>query len=474
MAYIYGQRNQVQMFPSSIEEYIFSDDPVRVYDAFVEQLDLAGLGISLDEDQVGPPEYDPRAMLKLLVYGYSYGIRSSRKLERALYHNLSFIWLLGGLKPDHKTISGFRRDNLDALKKILRQCARLCLRLDLIDGNVLFVDGTKIGANASLTRTLSRSDALKLLEKADRRIEEILSEAEAVDQAEGKSPSLVHLQDELADVRRLRDKVGDVLKEIDESDRKVINMTDPECCHIQRGRVFMAGYNMQAVVDDKNGLIVQAEVNDKVVDVKQFRAQVDEANKTLGQKCQTACADAGYASTEDLKAVREQGINVIVPSQDQARHKEPGPFDRSKFNYDKEHDCYICPEGQRLSYRKTDYQAKSRCYQISRASICHVCRYYGECTRAKDGRAIVKLLDQESKEYFEANYAKPESQLIYRRRKDRVEHPFGHIKYNMGAKSFLLRGLKGAGGEAGLLATCFNLTRAINILGAEKLVQAWS
>jgi transposase len=85
------------------------NDPVRAYDAFVEALDFNALGIEMDPNRVGNPEYDPKAMLKLFVYGYSYGIKSSRKLERELYHNLSFIWLMGGLKPDHKTISEFRR-----------------------------------------------------------------------------------------------------------------------------------------------------------------------------------------------------------------------------------------------------------------------------------------------------------------------------------------------------------------------------
>ena len=116
---------------------------MRAYDAFVESVELADLGIEIDEHQVGNSEYDPRAMLKLLVYGYSYGIKESRKLERATHHNLSFIWLMGGLKPDHKTSAEFRRQHKEALKKVLKQCVRMCIELDLIAGNVLFVDGTK-------------------------------------------------------------------------------------------------------------------------------------------------------------------------------------------------------------------------------------------------------------------------------------------------------------------------------------------
>src|SRR3989304_3337983 len=99
MAYRYGDRCQYGLFPQSIEDYVAPSDPVRAYDAFVEALDFNALGIEIDPNQVGNSEYDPKAMLKLYVYGYSYGIKTSRKLERERHHNLSFIWLMGGLKP---------------------------------------------------------------------------------------------------------------------------------------------------------------------------------------------------------------------------------------------------------------------------------------------------------------------------------------------------------------------------------------
>jgi transposase len=115
MAYRYGDREQLGLLPPSIEEYVGKEDAVRVYDGFVEGLDFGKLGIEMDEHQVGNSEYDPKAMLKLLVYGYSYGIKESRKLERATHHNLSFMWLMGGLQPDHKTIAEFRRHHTGAL-----------------------------------------------------------------------------------------------------------------------------------------------------------------------------------------------------------------------------------------------------------------------------------------------------------------------------------------------------------------------
>ena len=184
MAYRYGNRYQLGLFPQSIDEYVAKDDSVRAYDAFVEALDFSALGVEIDPQQVGNSEYDPKAMMKLLVYGYSYGIKSSRKLERETHHNLSFIWLMGGLKPDHKTIAEFRRNHKGALKKVLKQCARLCIKLNLIAGNILFVDGTKIRANASRSQIHDQAYYEQLLSEVDGRIEQLLEECEGIDQQE--------------------------------------------------------------------------------------------------------------------------------------------------------------------------------------------------------------------------------------------------------------------------------------------------
>jgi transposase len=206
MAYRYGDRFQLGLFPPSIEDYVAPSDPVRAYDAFVEALDFNALGIEIDPNQVGNSEYDPKAMLKLFVYGYSYGIKASRKLEREIHHNLSFIWLMGGLKPDHKTIAEFRRNNKGALKNVLRQCARMCLKLDLIAGNVLFVDGSKIRANASRGQTHDQAYYEQLLSEVDGRIEQLVEECEKVDETEEGQKSWVEMEHELTQKKQLQDR----------------------------------------------------------------------------------------------------------------------------------------------------------------------------------------------------------------------------------------------------------------------------
>jgi transposase len=470
MAYRYGHRYQFGLFPQSIEDYVAPHDPVRAYDAFVEALDFNDLGIQIDPNQVGNSEYDPKAMLKLFAYGYSYGTKSSRKLEQQTHHNLSFIWLMGGLKPDHKTIAEFRRKNKGALKKVLRQCVRMCLKLDLISGNVLFVDGTKIRANAARAKTHDQAYYEQHLLEIDNRIEQLMEESEKIDEIEEGQKSWVEMERELTQKKQLKERIQEALKTMKETGRKELNLTDPDCALMHSIQGSHASYNVQSVVDDKNGLMVHAEAVQEATDVNQFATQIGQADEVLEEPCKVACADAGYADTKELQKVDGQQIKVIVPSQRQALHEEEGPFSKSHFRYDKEQDCYWCPEGNRLRYDWTEKVSGKRFYQITHGKICRRCIHDGQCTSAKKGRRITRMALEEIKEKFEAQYEEPGSQEIYKRRKARVELPFGHIKRNLKTDGFLMRGRSGVNAETSLLATCFNLARMITILGVSGLI----
>lgn len=472
MSYRYGSRYQMGLLPLSIEDYVAADHPVRAYDAFVEALDFGALGIDLDPHQVGNAEYDPKAMMKLLVYGYSYGVRSSRKLERETHQNLAFMWLMGGLRPDHKTIAEYRRKNKKALRKVLKQCAGMCIHLGLIAGNALFVDGSKVRANAARSKTHVRDYYEQQMSEMEGRIEQILEECEAVDQQEEGEGPWVAMDKGLADESRLKGKIQELLKTFSETDREKVNRTDPDCAVMHSVQGSHASYNVQSVVDDQHGLMVHADAVSETSDVNQFARQIEQANKVLPEPCKVACADAGYADTEELEKVEAQGIKVVVPSQRQALHDEEGPFSKSHFRYDKERDCYWCPEGNRLRYDWTDKESGKRFYQITHGKVCRSCVHYGngKCTSAKKGRRIIRMALEEAREKFEAQYEDPASQEIYARRKARVEHPFGHIKRNLKTDAFLMRGQDGVNAETSLLATCFNLTRMITLLGISGLI----
>jgi len=468
MVYKTGQRNQLSMMPKTVEDYVTENDPVRAYDAFVEALNFSKLGIIESENRPGNTAYDPKAMMKLLIYGYSYGIRSSRKLERATYHNISFIWLIGGLKPDHKTIANFRKNNKEALKKCLKQSAELCIELNLIEGNTLFLDGTKIRANASINQTKTKEKLEKELIDIDSRIEEILKECEQSDAIE--SGSLVEMADELKDKKKLQIKISTLVKKMETENKDNINFTDPECTNMKGRQGSHASYNAQTVADGKYGLIINTEVVNKNNDLEQFSTQIEGANKVLGKDCTIACADAGYANTTNLKTTLNKGITVVVPSQKQASHNPnaTNPFSKDKFKYDKTNNCYICPEGNELKSAGYTKDRKQITYQIRRKNICVTCKQYGVCTKNKIGRSISRLENEETKEVIEGIYATDMGQEIYKKRKEKVELIFGHIKRNLNGGAFLLRGLEGVNAEMAINGTCFNIVRMITILGGVR------
>jgi hypothetical protein len=219
------------------------------------------------------------------------------------------------------------------------------------------------------------------------------------------------------------------------------------------------------VVDGEHGLVVNTDAVSNASDRHQLSAQVEQAESTLGQAAETVCADAGYESIEYQKPLLDAGKTVIVPGQSQVSGKEPGEFDFRRFEYDEEHDQYLCPMGKVLKHSAFDKKANKHTYRISLKQDCLACTHFGSCTINKKGRTIKRHTFQADKERLETTYQLPESQLIYKQRKLRVELPFGHIKYNLQANQLLLRGREGARAECSLLFSAFNVSRMINLLG---------
>jgi transposase len=474
MAYRYGRdRYQTTFLPPSLDQYVGPDHPVRAYDVFVDSLDFKDLGIELDDRKVGNSEYDPRCMLKLLLYGYSYGVKSSRKLEREVHNNLSFIWLMKQLQPDHKTIAEFRRKNKKGLAKALGICARLCLRLGLIEGNILFVDGSKFRADAGKSKSHSKPWYEAKLKEVDEKIQRLLTECEQIDESESQCGSQVAMPKELAKAEKLKEAVKQALDEFAKRGEKTkdgkkrkVNLIDPDSVLVQGRQGSHCGYSMQAVVDDKNGLIVHTDVVSEANDLNQLANQILGAEAELGRECKIACGDSGYSDVVEIAKLESAERMVVVPTQAQASGKEAGPFEKSRFSYDRDSDCYVCPEGHRLIFRRfQDSENQKKDYRIENPGQCRSCRHFGQCTKSNQGRTVTRHVLEEVRETVAKRYEDPEIKKIYDRRKCRAEHPFGFFKKVMEYGQFLLRGLEGVRAEASLMATGFNLKRMINLLG---------
>src|SRR6184192_3615658 len=176
-------RNQVTLLPECLDDYIGEDNPVRVIDAFVDELDLQTLGFEGAEPAAtGRPSYHPAVLLKIYVYGYLNRIQSSRRLEREAQRNVELMWLTGRLAPDFKTIADFRKDHGDAIRKVCREFVLLCRQLGLSTRAVVAIDGSKFKAvnnrdkNYTVAKVTGRMEQvatsiaryLRALDQADR------------------------------------------------------------------------------------------------------------------------------------------------------------------------------------------------------------------------------------------------------------------------------------------------------------------
>ena len=374
---------------------------------------------------------------------------------------------MGGLTPDHKTISNFRAENEKALRLLIKKCTELCMDIGLIDGKNLFLDGSKFRANAGIGKTLDEKRSRERIARLDEQIAEAIKEAESLDSNEA---GIVEFSDEIKDMEEMKGRIQASLEKMAASGKKSINLTDEECVKVKSRQGTHAGYNAQVVTDGKNGLIINSEVVGVNNDRNEFAAQIKEAEKVTGKECETACADAGYANTDNLKEIHDRGTKVIVPTEKQQSNKEIGQFDKENFKYNKENDTLTCPAGKTLWYTCDTDGGKYRSYRI-RKKECLSCEHYGVCTTSKKGREVKRLRNEATKEALEKMYESKEGKEIYSRRQCIAEHPFGHMKGNLKAGSYLLRGISGAAAETSILSTCFNITRMTSIIGIPELLK---
>jgi len=477
-------REQASLLPARIEDYVGPDNPVRAIESFVSVLDLAKLGF-LHADrgvEMGQPPYDPADLLKLYLYGYINQVRSSRRLEREAGRNLELMWLLKNLRPGYRTIANFRKDNWKALKAANRRFVLLARELGLVGGAVVAIDGSFFHGDASKASIFTRKRLAEQIASLDREIEAYGRSLEDVDAAEAKEPGNDRADgrgdggggDDLgARVSALmarRSRAQSDLDELDASGETQVSLTDPDARLLVKGGQWIAGYNVQAAVDDKHKLIVASEVVNDSSDVGQLHAMAKAAKEALDAEELQVLADEGYYSSTELKACEDDGIKAYVPpSEGNGLPEKAGRFGLRNFSYDGAADAYICPAGQVLrpmEGRWTNTSGRVEIRYTSRTKICRTCPSRAKCLSPKATQRTIRRWEHE--DVLERHRARMQSAGdLMRRRSAIVEHPFGTLKCRAGYRHFLVRGFDKVRGEWSLMALCYNFTRVLNILGFE-------
>jgi transposase len=480
MGYIKGsERRQNLLFPSSLDEYIAEDNPVRVIDAFINALDFEELGFErgVPADR-GRPGYDPRALLGLYIWGHMNRLRSSRKLERECARNVEAIWLMEDLRPDFKTIADFRKNNGKAISEALVKFRVFCISEGLYGREMVALDGSKFKAVNSRDRNFTREKLENTIKREEERAARYLRELEAADeedereeQEEQPKLSAGELREKIARLKQRLSEHKEMKARMEGSGEKQISLTDPDArlMKMSCGGGTQVSYNVQTVVDSLHKLIVEVNVVNDGNDKGQLVDMSGKAKEALFVEELTVVADSGYFEANAIKECEEQGIEVYVPVAS-GEAKARGIYKLEQFRYESESDRYICPQGESLEWRTTQIRHEKR-YKVYGTNACMTCPQKNLCTTSRGvGRLIKRWVHEEVIDRLrERHKRQPE---MMKERKKLAEHPFGTMKRAMDQGYFLLRGKAKVKIESNLTVLAYNMKRAINVLGAKHLINS--
>ena len=423
---------QPYLLPPSLDDWLPQDHLARFISETVDQMDLSALITAYRANGQGSAAYHPAMMVKILLYAYCMGIPSSRKIAKALVDDVAFRWLAAGNFPDFRTISEFRKRHLRALQDLFPQILLLCKASGLVKAGIIALDGTKVKANASLSRNKTYEQLSKQEKRLKEKLEALLEQAEKTDQEEDRlygSKRGDELPEDLSTAEKRLAKIKEAKKYLEarkkaeakkskESHKKhgrksqkpddtvkpetKVNMTDSESRIQKTSKGYIQGYNAQAVATEDQ-IVIACDVVNEANDIHQLKPMLEQAQQNLSEidvYAKTVLADAGYCSDDNLEYLESKDeINALVSTrkEQEMRKAESG--------------------SKNIRHRSDRYKAMDR------------------------------------------NLQNPVSRYIYGFRKRIIEPVFGQMKHCQGFSGFLLRGLEKVKNEFTLWCSAHNILK---------------
>mgnify|MGYP000046386084 FL=1 len=463
-------RSQATFFPEVLDDFVRENNPVRFIDIFVDELPLNELGfLGVKPKDTGRPGYHPAMMLKLYLYGYLNHIQSSRRLEREANRNIELMWLTERLAPDFKTIADFRKNNSKGIKQTCRTFIGLCRQFNMFSDAVVAIDGSKFKASNNKAKNYTPKKLETEMARVEKHIDKYLNQLDRCD-ADEKEAESSSIEEKLAQLKIRMTELKELKDKVEAHPDKQISTTDPDSRLMKTTAMERkVCYNLQSAVDCKHHLIVAHDVTN-TTDRNQLCRMGKQAQVALKNDELIVLADKGYFSSQDIVDAQDAGMTPLVPSIDTSGSDKKGIFNHSLFIYDTEKDVHICPANQELLFR-TKLKDKGLTYKTYYCSVkvCRECPMKAKCTKSDKPRKIRRWEHADRIEMMtELLESKPDSMLI---RKQTVEHPFGTIKFWMGATHLLTRGFKGVSTEMNLHVLAYNMKRMISIFGVSGLIK---
>src|SRR5659263_257281 len=455
----YDQKQQF-LLPISLEDFIAEDHISRILNDIIDAIDITTIESKYSEE--GCPAYHPRLLIKILLYGYMINIRSSREIYKMTHTDTAFMYLAAMQHPDFRTICRFRSGHLDSIKDIFSQVVTVCKEMGMLGVGKISLDGTKVKANASVKQSKT-ADAL------EKEIEKILNESIEIDKAEDEmygDSTPYQMPKELVDKTKRLEKIKAAKKKLEEEKLEKINVTDNDAQIMKhKDGSLKPSYNGQIAVDDKEQVIVAADLVTDTNDVNQVDPMIQLIWATMGYKPTILLADAGYFSYDNIDLLNQIGTDSYIPD-NFFRVEERGKskyFPKSMFRFDKENDCYYCPAGITMPFKGIQKRDDEPELKQFIGDHCSICVLKNACTKAKK-----RIISRDPREHLMEDMRKKlrteEGHELYQERMSTIEPVFGQMKQNRGFSEFLLRGEDKAKVEFIMMCIVHNIEKIAGFL----------
>lgn len=381
------------------------------------------------------------------------------------------MWLVNGIRPDHGTIALFLKENRKAFKKVMRTFTLLLKGWGLIGGELIAIDGTKIKAQNGKKNYITPNGLTKKIEYFEEKIEHYLRQLENIDQGnELTKETASSIKTKVNTYKERKKNLEDLKAKMAEKSQKQLTVVDPESRAMKNNGKVDIAYNMQSAVDDKHKLIVALDVVNDINDQSQLFPMTTLINKILTPDIERIIlADTGYYNAEQIKKCMDEDNSMYLKPQKAKSANGNSAYSKDQFQYQKETDTYLCPQGNELPFAENTSKNGLKYKKYIGGEMCLSCPAYGICTKAQKGRSIQRWEHEEILDILKVETE--ENEAIYKKRSQIVEHPFGTIKRIFGYDYFLSKGLDSVGAEAALICVAYNFKRLTNIKKVSEIVR---
>lgn len=487
MVYIQSSHEQVQLLPTNLRDIISDGHICYLIEDVVHNLNFS----AFDEEVQGPgnPSYHPRVLLKILVNGICERVTSTRRLAKLTHENVVFRYSAENLTPDFHTIAAFRKNHSSLIKMCFLQTIEVAKELGMVNFNKLYLDGTKIKANASKSNSFSKEELDFLSEFVDKQMRKMDKVDEEEEKAYGDSDGEPKIPDYLTKRSKLRKKIKEILdnpnkckdkldaarRNLAKKEVKDVNLTDidSQLMKMKQGTGYKQAYNCQFLVEDKGEVIVGNHISNSAVDVTETEPALEKfkSDQKTSLNGVEVFQDNGYSSSSTAEYYEKEGAIAYIPDEATTKElhgkaKEITKYDIDNFFFDFEKNQAMCPDGHIMEFIRKDFnnKGKTNWTNIYRTDKCRACPHKLECiTNKKDlKRGYREARINPLMRKIRLRFKTEEGKKKYDQRFHKGEIAQAHILHNLGYREFKCRGMKSCENELNLVSIAYNLKKIHN------------